>query len=165
MTDQLMANQYVYRVTASSTAVRGGIASAENIQPSIGFSAPPEFQGQVGYWTPEHFFVTSVASCFVSTFSGMADLSKLEFLLLEVDAEGILKKDEGGWRFAQINLRPRLSIAQEKDRERGARLLEKADQKCLIVRSLACPTVLEPEIVVQEEFLERLKVGNSVPIS
>ena len=168
MTGQLMANRYVYRVAASSTALRGGIASAENIQPSIGFSAPPEFQGQSGQsgsWTPEHFFVTSVASCFVSTFSGMADLSKLEFLLLEVDAEGILAKDEGGWRFTQINLRPRLNIAQEKDRERAGRLLEKAEQKCLIVRSLACPTVLEPEIVVQEEFLERLKMGNSVPIS
>src|SRR5579872_6975736 len=116
-----MADQYVYRVTASSTAVRSGIASAENIQPSIGFSAPSEFQGQAGSWTPEHFFVTSVASCFISTFSGMADLSKLEFLLLEVDAEGILAKDEGGWRFTQIKLRPRLSIAQEKDRERAGR--------------------------------------------
>jgi organic hydroperoxide reductase OsmC/OhrA len=159
-----MDNQYVYRVTASSTSVRSGIVTAEEIAPSIGFSAPAEFHGQAGTWTPEHFLVTAVAACFVSTFSGMADLSKLDFLLLEVAAEGVLERDEGGWRFARINLRARLNIAQEKDREKAARLLEKAHAKCLIIRSLACPAVLEPEIAVQEEFVERRRNGKPVAI-
>lgn len=150
-----MDSQYVYRVTASSTSVRSGIVTAEEIAPSIGFSAPAEFHGQAGTWTPEHFLVTAVAACFVSTFSGMADLSKLDFLLLEVATEGILERDESGWRFTRINLRPRLNIVQGKDREKAARLLEKAHAKCLILRSLACPAVLEPEIAVEEEFVER----------
>jgi len=84
---------------------------------------------------------------------------------LDLETEGILTRDAEGWRFTQINLRPRLNIAQEKDRERAGRLLEKAEKKCLIIRSLSCETALQPEIVVQEEFLERLKLGNSIPIS
>ena len=118
-----MEKQYVYRVTAASTAVRSGITTAEEIEPSIAFSAPPEFQGEAGRWTPEHLFLASVAGCFVSTFSGMAQFSKFEFLSLDLEVEGVISKEEGGWRFTQVNLHPQLKIAQEKDRERANRLL------------------------------------------
>lgn len=160
-----MEDHYIYRVNASSTTVRSGIVAADEIEPPIVFSAPPEFQGEPGNWTPEHFLMASVAGCFVSTFSGMADFSKFEFLTLEVGVEGIIRKDQGGWRFTQINVRPRLKIAQEKDRERANRLLEKAEKTCLVVRSLASQVALEPEIVVEEEMLEREKLGNSIPIT
>ncbi len=160
-----MEKQYIYRVSASSTSLRSGIAVAENVQPSIVFSAPPEFQGEAGRWTPEHFLVAAVAGCVLSTFSGMAHFSKFEFLSLEVEAEGVLGKDEGGWRFTQINVRPRLKIAEGKDSERAKRLLEKAEKTCLVARSLACPTIMEPEIVVEKDVLEIEKMGNSIPIS
>src|ERR1019366_6907771 len=38
------------RVSGTSTAVRSGVITAEEIQPSIAFSAPPEFQGEAGQW-------------------------------------------------------------------------------------------------------------------
>jgi organic hydroperoxide reductase OsmC/OhrA len=160
-----MENKYVYRVNASSTTLRGGVAVAEEIQPSIPFSAPPEFQGEPGRWTPEHFFLASVAGCFVSTFSGIANFSKCEFVSLELEAEGTIEKEEGGWRFTRVNLRPRLKIAMEKDRERANRLLEKAEKTCLIARSLTSRIVLEPEVLVEEELVERQKMGNSFPVT
>jgi organic hydroperoxide reductase OsmC/OhrA len=160
-----MEKQYVYRVSASSTALRSGVAVAEEIQPSIAFSAPLEFQGEPGHWTPEHFFLASVAGCFVSTFSGIANFSKFEFLSLELEAEGTIEKDEGGWRFTRVNLRPRLKIAMEKDRERANRLLEKAEKTCLVARSLTSRIVLEPEVLVEEELVERQKMENSFPVT
>ncbi len=160
-----MEKQYVYRVTAASTAVLSGVATAEEIQPSIAFSAPPEFQGEAGRWTPEHLFLASVAGCFVSTFSGIAQFSKFEFLLLDLEVEGILSKEEHGWRFTQVNLQPRLKIVQEKDRDRANRLLEKAEKTCLVARSINSKVILEPEVIVEEEVLEREKMGNSIPIS
>jgi organic hydroperoxide reductase OsmC/OhrA len=160
-----MEDHYVYRVNASSTTVRNGIVASDEIEPPIAFSAPPEFQGEPGNWTPEHFLIASVAGCFVSTFSGMAHFSKFEFLSLEVGVEGVIGKDQEGWRFMQINVRPQLKIAQEKDRERANRLLEKAEKTCLVVRSLMSRVLLEPEILVEEEILEREKMGNSIPIT
>ena len=160
-----MEKQYVYRVSAASTAVRSGIATADEIHPPIAFSAPPEFQGEAGRWTPEHLFLASVAGCYVSTFSGMAQFSKFEFLSLNVEVEGTLYKEEQGWRFTQITLHPRLKIALEKDRERASRLLEKAEKTCLIVRSTNSRIILEPELTVEEEILETEKMGNSIPIS
>jgi peroxiredoxin-like protein len=160
-----MEKQYVYHVTTTSTAVRSGIATAEEIQLPIAFSAPPEFQGETGKWTPEHLFLASVAGCFVSTFSGMAKFSKFEFLSLDLEVEGVISKEEGGWRFTQVNLLPRLKITQEKDRERANRLLEKAEKTCLVTRSINSKLIMEPELIVEEEVLEREKMGNSIPIS
>ncbi len=160
-----MENQYLYRVNAFSTDLRGGIVTAEEFQPSIPFSVPPEFQGESGRWTPEHFFVAAIAGCFLSTFSGIARLSKFEFLSFELEVEGAIQRDSDGWRFTQVTLRPQLKIALARERERAVRLLEKAEKTCLVIRSLTSRVVLEPEIVVEEEALETQKLGNSCPVT
>ena len=95
----------------------------------------------------------------------MAQFSKFEFLSLDLEVEGVLSKEATGWRFAQVNLQPRLKIAQEKDRERASRLLEKAEKTCLIVRSTNSKMILEPEVIVEEDILKREKMGNSIPMS
>jgi peroxiredoxin-like protein len=148
-----METSHAYSVKASSTVGRSGLVMAEGIQPSIAFNAPPEFQGQPGYWTPEHFLVAAVASCFVSTFSGMASASKFEFLSLNLEAQGIVEKDEAGWKFTAVVLRPRLKIARAQDADRGNRLLAKAEKNCLIGRSLACPLLTESEITMSAELV------------
>lgn len=160
-----METIHSYRVKAFSTKVRSGVVAVEGIESSISFSAPPEFRGLAGHWTPEHLLVTAAASCYVSTFSGIAEVSRFEFLSLDLEAEGILRKEEGGWRFSAVNLRPRVKIAREEDRERALRLLEKAEKGCLIARSLNCSIAVTPEIKVEEELLQREKPGSSASLS
>ena len=53
----------------------------------------------------------------------------------------------------------------EKDRNRANRLLEKAEKTCLVVRSINSKVILEPKVIVEEEVLDREKMGNSIPIS
>jgi peroxiredoxin-like protein len=146
-----MNTTHKYRIRATSTTVRSGLAVAEGIEPSIAFSAPPEFKGQAGHWTPEHFFVAAVATCYISTFSGMAFNSNFEFLSLELETDGIVAQDQAGWRFREVVLRPRLTISHAEDKERGNRLLHKAEKNCLVGRSLACPVVLEPALIIEEQ--------------
>jgi organic hydroperoxide reductase OsmC/OhrA len=94
----------------------------------------------------------------------MAQFSKFEFLSLNLEVEGVLDKEELGWRFTQINLHPRLQIAEETDRERASRLLEKAEKTCLIVRSINSKVVLQPELIVEGEALKSEEIAHSVPI-
>lgn len=148
-----MESMHTYRVKVSSTAVRSGLAVAEGIQPSIAFTAPPDFQGPPGNWSPEHFLTAAVASCFVITFSAMAAASKFEFLSLSVEAQGIVEKDEAGWKFTKVVLRPRLKIVGAQDLDRGNRLLVKTEKHCLIGRSLACPLSMESEITPSAELV------------
>ncbi len=147
-----MEAHHEYRVHAFGAGGRNGVIGAEGVLPCISFSAPPEFLGELGRWTPEHFLVAAVASCFVSTFSGIAEKARLEFGSFNLDAEGLLDNEDGIWRFTEIKLRPVVSILKEEDRDRAIRLLEKAEKSCLIARSLQCKVALFPAVQVKEEL-------------
>lgn len=73
-----MEAHHKYRIKAFAAGGRNGVVHAEGVLSCISFSAPPEFLGEPGRWTPEHFLVAAVASCFVSTFSSMAEKSQLD---------------------------------------------------------------------------------------
>jgi peroxiredoxin-like protein len=148
-----MELEHEYLVEASCTAPKSGVVSAPAILPSLSFSAPPEFQGEPGVWTPEHFLVAAVASCFVSTFSNMAQMSRLEYASFDLSAKGVISRAEGPWRFKEIKLSPRFTLQKEQQRDLALRLLEKANKNCLISRSLNFKTVLEPTLKVEAELL------------
>jgi len=143
-----MNTSYSYESLARWTAGRNGVVKGHQIEPAITFSSPPEFQGEAGVWTPEHFFTAAVATCFIATFQAIASFSKFEARALEVSVEGQVEKGDGGFRFTRVTVRPVLTIDNESDRERGLRLLEKAEKGCLVSRSLQSQIVLEPHIVL-----------------
>jgi organic hydroperoxide reductase OsmC/OhrA len=148
-----MNGEYQYEVKASWTRDRVGVATAEDFPGSIEFAAPPEFHGEDGKWTPEHFFIAAVVSCFVVTFRAVAEMSKLEFLDLQVNTTGTLRRDEHGWRFAQITLLPEVTILHEKDRGLALKGLKKAEHGCLVARAMSVPVVMETSIKVAAEEL------------
>lgn len=160
-----MSELQSYRVQSTYTTNRSGLTVAHGIQPAIHFSAPPEFLGQSGMWTPEHLLAASVAGCFISTFSAIADLSKMNFSSLDVDAEAVLSKGEKGWNFSSILIRPRLRILRDEDRERALRLLDKAEKNCFVARALAIPLETRPEVMLAEDLPDVPKFGESVAIS
>ncbi|PYU80290.1 MAG: osmotically inducible protein OsmC [Acidobacteria bacterium] len=144
-----MQVHHEYRVNAFGAGGRNGVVHAEGVLPCISFSAPPEFLGEPGRWTPER---AAVASCFVSTFSGIAERARLEFASFNLDAEGMLDNEDGFWRFTEIKLRPVVTVLKEEDLDRAIRLLEKAEKSCLIARSLQFKVVLFPAVKIEEEL-------------
>ncbi len=145
-----MSTSFSYRTTAHWAEHKRGIVEAEGIPRTINFAAPPEFGGEPGLWTPEHLLLAAVSTCYVATLRAVVDASKAQFHALELTVEGTVEKQEGGFRFTRIVLRPVVAIQKEEERERMARLLEKAERVCLISRSLDCNTVLDAKILVQE---------------
>lgn len=143
-----MNTGYHFASSARWTGGRRGVVEGHGIEPPIDFSAPPEFQGQAGVWTPEHFFTAAVATCFITTFQAIAALSKFEARALEVSAEGQVEKAEGGFRFTRVTVHPVLTITNESDRERALRLLEKTERVCLVSRSLQSRIILDPRVVL-----------------
>jgi organic hydroperoxide reductase OsmC/OhrA len=115
-------------------------------------ASPPEFQGHEGMWTPEHYFVASVNSCFMTTFLAIAQMSKLEVVNFDSKAVGKLDKVEGaGYQMTEIVITPRLVIRYTKDLERARRILEKAEKNCLISNSIRSIVKLEPQEVRAED--------------
>jgi peroxiredoxin-like protein len=141
-----MENKYFYTTEVEWTGERHGDLRAAAL-PNLQVDAPPEFKGHEGVWTPEHLFVASVNSCFMTTFLAIAENSKLEFDSLKADARGKLEKLDGqGFMMTEIVLRPKLIIKHGRDFERALRILAKAENYCLISNSIKSKTKLEPEI-------------------
>ena len=123
--------------------------------PDIEVAPPPEFQGTEGVWTPEHLFVASVSSCYVTTFLAIAELSKLEFEAISCGATGKLEKVEGsGFEVTEVTLRPSLVLRHARDAERAGRILEKAERNCLISKSIRTVVKLQPRIESIEAAIE-----------
>jgi organic hydroperoxide reductase OsmC/OhrA len=143
-----MENKHTYRVVAWWSSGKTGLAKTDSAPNAIHFTAPPEFGGLEGRWTPESLLLCAIAGCYTTTFRAIAEYSKFEYSDLEVQVEGAIQKVESGYAFTEITLRPNLSINDEAEHARGLRLLHKTSNLCLVSRALSVPQVLEPHIQV-----------------
>lgn len=145
-------NHHEYNITINWDEGRIGTMRSDALDDKIRVATPPEFPGGVErIWSPEHLFIASVSSCFMTSFTAIADYSKFDFENLEVESKGIMSKQDGKFVMSKIILKPILSILDEKHKKKGLRLLEKADQICLITRSIKSDVIVEPTVKILEE--------------
>lgn len=149
-----MQTQYRYHANAQFHQNDRSFVSLEQGVPRlIHFSAPLDFGGEPGVWTPEDFLLAAVASCFIETFKAVARASKLDFQGIEVGVDGVIEKDAGGLRFTKITIRPALIIYDDAAQELALRALSKCERNCLVVRSLSSTIEFEPKILVEKPVL------------
>lgn len=108
---------------------------------------PPEFDGPPGNWSPESLFVAAIADCFVLSFRAVARASKLEWIDIDCRADGTLDRTAEGTMFTRIDLHATLRVPPGTDEARARRLLEKAENVCLVSKSIKPPVHLEAIIV------------------
>ena len=118
--------------------------------PELRTAPPAEYDGPGDAWSPEHLLLASVQACFLFTLRAIARLSKLEFLALELDAEGTVNRQDGSTRFTEIVLRPRMTVRSGTDRQRALDILRKSEKACLVSASLATPIRCEPQITIEK---------------
>lgn len=133
-----------YEVKITAGPVGHATLSSAGV-PDLDTAPPIEFDGPGDAWTPEQLLLGAVEACFLLTFRAIAKASKIEFTSLAVDAEGIVDRQDGGMRFTEIVLRPRVTLPAGEDTVRVRRALEKAERTCLVSASLKTPIRLEPE--------------------
>jgi organic hydroperoxide reductase OsmC/OhrA len=115
--------------------------------PALESLPPPEFDGPVGYWSPETLLLAAVGDCVMLTFRAIAHGSRFQWREIAADVEGTLERMEGNSRFTQIHARVRLVVPAGTDLARARALLEKAEKGCLISNSLTAARHLECEVV------------------
>jgi peroxiredoxin-like protein len=115
----------------------------------IEVATPPEFpKGIPGIWSPEHLFTAAVSSCLMTTFLAIAENSKLNFKNFNCSSKGKLEQVDGKLVMSEIILEPVVTIADEKDRERAERILQKAEAACLISNSIRSKVTMLPTIIL-----------------
>lgn len=142
-------NEHEYNVNLSWKEGRVGRLSSPELNDEFNVATPPPFSGGVeGIWSPEHLFVSSVSSCFMTTFLAIAKYSKLSYEDIEVEAIGRLGKVDGKFMVTEIVLKPELMITDQKLADKAKRIMEKAEKACLITRSIRSEIIFEPKVVI-----------------
>lgn len=137
-----MLEAYTYEVNMEWSGGAQGRLSAQGF-PALEVSAPPEFHGEPGRWTPEHLLVASVASCFAMTFLSIARFQKLSVQSFRVGAVARLEKLPGeGYRFTEITLQPEITAVRE-HLEKVQKAVEKAEKNCFVTKSLRATVQVE----------------------
>jgi len=111
-------------------------------------ATPREFGGPGNQWSPEGLLTASVADCFVLGFRAIAAASKYAWLSLEAQTRGTLDRVDGKMRFTRFDTHAKLHVPPGADVERAKKILEKAEQTCLVANSLNSERHLTVEVVV-----------------
>lgn len=138
---------FKYRAEVRWISGRRGESAAAG-KPALGISSPPEFKGELGLWTPEELFVSSLNACTMLSFLAYAEHRALAFTSYECFAEGTLANVEGKYRFTEVTLAPKLAVNSEADVERARQILADAHRDCFISNSITTSVKFQPEIRV-----------------
>src|SRR5688572_30247478 len=113
-----------------------GLLCAPDAKGVVHVAMPPAFGGEGKPWTPEHFFLASISSCFMTTFLAISKKSGFEMADLKCDVSGRVEMAEGKYKFTQIDVFPKIYINSEEQRPKVFMLLEKTHKYCLIANSI-----------------------------
>lgn len=146
-----MDKLHEYSTSVTWTERRNGQLAAPGL-PSLTVGTPADFGGEEGVWSPEHFFVASAEICAMTTFLAIADFSKLEVVGWRSSAQGKVEKVEGqGYIFTCLEIDAEATIKQASDLNKAERIMQKAEQNCLITKSMKTPVEFRYKIKVSGE--------------
>lgn len=138
---------HLYSATASAQA-EGDVSVEADGLPSLSVAAPAQFGGPGDRWSPEMLLVAAVADCVVLTFRAIARASKLSWNDLSCEVEGTLDRVDRIMQFTRFTVRASLSVPPGTSEERADKLLRKAEETCLITRSLKAEVTLDARVGV-----------------
>lgn len=114
-------------------------------RPAITGSAPPEFDGEPGRWSPEHLLLASLNLCLQATFESMAKGRSLAIASYRSHATAVLAPVPHGLGFTYVALEVRIE-ARPEDHERVRDTLTAAKHHCIVARALNAPVHLSMSV-------------------
>lgn len=118
---------------------------------SFSVSTSAEFGGPEGEWSPEHLFLSSIISCFMSTYLVFVNKMKIENTGFECTATGQVELVDGKYKFTYIHIYPKAFVGNDVDVERAKVAMEKARKYCLISNSINAEIVQHPEVAIAKQ--------------
>jgi len=107
---------------------------------------PKEFDGPGDLWSPETLLVAAMADCYILTFRAIARASRLTWLRIDCQSDGILDRVDNVTRFTRFDIQATLTVPAGTDVNKAERILEKAEAVCLVSSSLNAEKHLETRI-------------------
>lgn len=139
--------QFMFEVELNWLVKKRGVLSANNVNNTLHVATPQEFGGEGREWSPEHLFLSSISSCFMSTYLFFTKSLNFEITNLECTIIGQVELIDGKYQFTNISLFPKIYVANEELREKANFAMVKAQKYCLVTNSIKTDIIYNPEVV------------------
>jgi len=143
---QPFPHHYAVRAVSDPT---GAVPLAGAGLPALTTATPAEFGGPGDQWSPETLLAGAVASCFALTFRALASARRMEWTSLDCHVTGTLDRAERVTRFIEMQVVARLLVPAGADAEVAQRLLVRAEETCLVTRSLNATVHLDASVAFE----------------
>jgi organic hydroperoxide reductase OsmC/OhrA len=148
-----------YRVDVEWTGNRGsGTDSYRNYgrdhviridgKPELAGSADLTFHGDAARHNPEDMLVTALSACHMLSYLHMATMAGVVVTAYRDAAEGTMVTEGNGGHFAEVVLRPTVTISATSDPANAQAAHDDAHHACFIANSVNFPVRCEPRIVI-----------------
>lgn len=149
--------QFLFEVQLNWLTEKRGILSAKDATGTLHVATPPKFGGEGKPWTPEHFFLSSISGCFMTTYLAFAQKTGFEISNFDCNIIGQIEIVDGKYKFTHINLYPKVYIANESLREKATATLEKTHKYCLVTNSINAEIFYHSEVLIDPEITNTVK--------
>ncbi len=106
-------------------------------RPPIDLVGMTNFKEHPQEWTPPHLFLASIESCFLLTMLSIAEKMRIKIKSYSSTIEGqVLSQDGKHQQVTNIVIRPAIKTENDTDKDKIKTLCEKAEQYCLVARTL-----------------------------
>lgn len=156
-----MSKEHAYEIdliwtgnTGDGTLDYKGYSRAHEIavagKPKIVGSSDPNFNGDAARYNPEEMLVASLSSCHMLWYLHLCSRAKIVVTGYADKATGVMiETDDGGGRFIEVTLNPRVVISRESDAELANQLHARAHELCFIANSVNFPVRAEATISIE----------------
>ena len=116
----------------------------------IAASSDPAFRGDPGRWNPELELTAALSQCHMLWYLHLAATSGVVVTAYADDARGTMAETaDGGGRFTEVVLRPRVTVASADMIEAAAGLHRVAQARCFIANSVNFPVRHESTVTTE----------------
>ena len=114
---------------------------------SIPGSSDPVFRGDPTRYNPEELFVGALSACHMLWVLHLCADAGVTVVSYEDEPSGtMVETPDGGGRFTQVTLRPRMVITVESDLQKAEIAHDRAHELCFLAHSVNFPVYHESEV-------------------
>lgn len=153
-----MSRTHTYTLTVTWTGDRGTGTSGYRAYgrthevsapglPVLPGSSDPAFRGEPDRWNPELLLVAALSQCHLLWYLHLCAEAGVVVTGYRDEPTGLMAENaDGGGRFTQVTLRPRVTVTAADMVDRAVALHEPAHHRCFIANSVNFPVELAPTV-------------------
>lgn len=127
-----------------------GYIDAGKLQTKV--SIPPEMDGPGVGTNPDEMLLGAAATCYVITLGAMIERANLPLQEMSLESEGIVEVKNNVITYKKIIHKPTVTLtnqASEKNYQMLKKLIERAEESCMISRALKGNVKIELEAIIK----------------